>query len=109
MIEELNMVAKMKDDNFLMSYDTTFCLGEFYVSPLVFKHNFFDQNPLVAGLFFIHERKLTETHDAFFKKLNSLVRNMKGLPIVTDMVSAIVRAIKDQTQLKQIGCWRHLR
>ena len=109
MIEELNSVVKMKDENFLMSYDTTFCLGEFYVSPLVFKHTLFDQNTLVAGLFLIHERKLTETHDVFFKHLNNMVRNLKGLPIVTDMESAIVRAIKDQTALKQIGCWRHLR
>ena len=38
-----------------------------------------------------------------------MVRNLKGLPIVTDMESAIVRAIEDQTALKQIGCWRHLR
>ena len=29
MIEELNSVVKMNDDLFLMSYDTTFCLGEF--------------------------------------------------------------------------------
>ena len=28
---------------------------------------------------------------------------------MTDMESANARAIKDETPLKQIGCWRHLR
>ena len=31
------------------------------MSPLVFKHVIFEANPLVAGLFLIHERKLSET------------------------------------------------
>ena len=89
--------------------DTTFNLGEFYVSPLVFKHVVFTDNPLVAGLFLIHERKLSETHEHFFKILSSLVKPLKGVPIVTDMESAIVKAIRENTTLKQIGCWRHLR
>ena len=79
------------------------------MSPLVFKHVIFEANPLVAGLFLIHERKLSETHEHFFKILSSLVKNMKGVPIVTDMESAIVKAIRENTTLKQIGCWRHLR
>ena len=31
------------------------------------------------------------------------------MPIVTDMESAIVKAIRENTTLKQIGCWRRLR
>ena len=79
------------------------------MSPLVFKHVVFTDNPLVAGLFLIHERKLSETHEHFFKILSSLVKPLKGVPIVTDMESAIVKAIRENTTLKQIGCWRHLR
>ena len=78
------------------------------MSPLVFKHVIFEANPLVAGLFLIHERKLSETHENFFKILSSLVKNMKGVPIVTDVESAIVKAIRENTTLKQIGCWHHL-
>ena len=109
MVQELNTVIQLRDEDLLLSYDTTFNLGEFYVSPLVFKHVIFEANPLVAGLFLIHERKLSETHEHFFKILSSLVKNMKGVPIVTDMESAIVKAIRENTTLKQIGCWRHLR
>ena len=85
MIDELNTVVKLKDPEFLLSYDTTFSLGEFYVSPLVFKHTMFENNPIVAGMFMIHDRKLQDTHDTFFRRLNLLVKNLKGMPIVTDM------------------------
>ena len=109
MVKELNNVIQLRDEDLLLSYDTTFNLGEFYVSPLVFKHVVFEANPLVAGLFLIHERKLSETHEHFFKILSSLVKNIRGVPIVTDMESAIVKAIRGNMTLKQIGYWRHLR
>ena len=109
MVKELNNVIQLRDEDLLLSYDTTFNLGEFYVSPLVFKHVVFEANPLVAGLFLIHERNLSETHEHFFKIFSSLVKNMRVVPIVTDMESAIVKAIRGNTTLKQIGCWRHLR
>ena len=108
-IQDLNNVIKLKDPDFLFSYDTTFSLGEFYVSPLVFKHILFERNPLVAALFLVHERKLQETHDIFFKKLGCLVKSLRGVPIVTDMETAIVKSIKENTPLTQMGCWRHLR
>ena len=59
MIDELNTVVKLKDPEFLLSYDTTFSLGEFYVSPLVFKHTMFENNPIVAGMFMFHELSIS--------------------------------------------------
>ena len=109
MIDELNTVVKLKDPKFLLSYDTTFSLSEFYVSPLVFKHTMFENNPIVAGMFMIHERKLQDTHDTFFRRLNLLVKNLESMPIVTDMESAVARSIREQTSLTQLGCWGHLR
>ena len=50
------MLNNLRDEDLLSSYDTTFNLGEFYVSPLVFKHVVFEAYPLVAGLFLIHEK-----------------------------------------------------
>ena len=103
MIDELNTVVKLKDPEFLLSYDTTFSFDEFYVSPLVFKHTMFEYNPIVAGMFMIHERKLQDTNDTFFRRLNLLVKNLKGMPIVTDMESAIVQSIREQTSLTHWG------
>ena len=111
---ELNSIIKLKDKEFLFSYDTAFSIVEFYVSPLVNKHILFEKNPLVATLFLIHERKLQKTHDVFsLKRLGSLVKPLKGLPIFTDVDSAIVtyivRSIKENTALYQMGCLRYLR
>ena len=107
LLQELNRVIRLKDHDFVFSYDTTFTLGEFLVSPLVFKHIRFVNNPLAAALFLIRARKLKETHDIFFKKLGCLVKPLKGLPIVTE--TAIVKAIRENTPLVRMGCWRHLR
>ena len=41
LINELNTVVKLRDPEFILGYDTTFCLGDFYVSPLVFKNVMF--------------------------------------------------------------------
>ena len=45
----------------LFSYDTTFNLGDFFVSPLLFRHTIFKESPVIPGLFLIHERKLQKT------------------------------------------------
>ena len=60
-------------------------------------------------MFLIHERKFHSTHGELLKKFTEYVKYLKDMPIVTDMESGIVRAIREQTNLKQIGCWRHLR
>ena len=40
----------------LLSYDTTFQLGDFYVSSLLFRHTIFKESPVIPALFLIHER-----------------------------------------------------
>ena len=39
-IQDLNNVIKLKDAAFLLSYDTTFSLGEIYLSPLLFSNTY---------------------------------------------------------------------
>ena len=46
----------------LLSYDTTFQLGNFYISPLLFRHTIFSNKPTILAIFMLHERKKTETH-----------------------------------------------
>ena len=41
----------------LLSYNTTFQLGDFYVSSLLFRHTIFKEPPVIPALFLIHERK----------------------------------------------------
>ena len=47
----------------LLSYDTTFQLGDFYVSTLLFRHVIFKESPVIPALFLIHERKFQSVHE----------------------------------------------
>lgn len=53
----------------LLSYDTTFQLGYFYVSPLLFRHTLFTESPVLPALFLIHERKFETAHEQLFNPM----------------------------------------
>ena len=59
-LEELEKVVALKATSGmqLLSYDTAFQLGDFYVSPLIFRHTVFKERPCIPAMFLIHERKL---------------------------------------------------
>ena len=64
--EELNRLIQAElDIPVLLSYDTTFSLGDIYVSPLLFRHVSFDSSPVVPAAFLLHERKFECTHESF--------------------------------------------
>ena len=95
----------------LLSYDTTFKLGDFYVSMLLFRHVIFKESPVIPALFLIHERKFQSTHEIFFqiaiKKVPSLVK--KVYPIVSDEEKAINNAISSiLSNAKRLRCWNHI-
>ena len=95
----------------LLSYDTTFQLGDFYVSPLLFRHVIFKESPVIPALFLIHERKFQSTHETFFRiaveKVPSLVKSI--YPIVTDEEKAINNVISNTVaNEKRLHCWSHI-
>jgi len=95
----------------MLSYDTTFQLGDFYVSPLLFRHTLFVESPVVPALFLIHERKFETAHEQLFKiavsKVSALTR--KSFQIVTDEEKAIVNAIeKYLPKATRLRCWNHI-
>lgn len=53
-------------DRFCVYYDTTFTMGDFYVSPLVFRHPLFEGSPVIPMAFLIHERKFIFDHHQFW-------------------------------------------
>ena len=93
-----------------LSYDTTFSVGEFYVSPLIFKNIIFKEAPAIPVLFLIHERKLTAHHKVLFELLSKEIKRpkLKDVPITIDMEIGIRLAIEAETPLQVVGCWRHL-
>ena len=82
-MDELNRIIQAKFDiPILLSYDTTFSLGNIYVSPpLLFCHVLFDSSAVVPAAFLLHERKFESTHENF---MSSLVSIKSPIPIVTD-------------------------
>ena len=56
-INELEAILQIKESQLpqLLSYDTTFKLGDFYLSPLLFRHILFSGPPVVPALYLIHE------------------------------------------------------
>jgi len=64
-LEQLSLLSTTHSDCF-SSYDTTFCLGDFYISFIVMSSYYFTQKPTVPVAFVLHERKFDRVHDVFF-------------------------------------------
>ena len=95
----------------LLSYDTTFQLGDFYVSSLLFRHVIFKESPIIPALFLIHERKFQSVHETLFQiAVDKVPRLLKSVyPIVTDEEKAINNAISNALpQAKRLRCWNHI-
>lgn len=110
-LEEVDRVITLDDRLQLLSYDTTFQLGDFYVSPLIVRHSLFQERPCIPVMFLFHERKLQETHQDMFRECIRRVPSLKTAkcPIVTDKEKAITNAIKEEMpRIKLLSCWNHI-
>ncbi|VDI35357.1 Hypothetical predicted protein [Mytilus galloprovincialis] len=96
---------------FVFFYDTTFKLGDFYVSPLVFRNIIFENEPIMPVAFLIHARKKEKVHSKFFDFVASLFPklNKKAIPFVTNREPGLVNAImKNFSNCDVVMCWNHL-
>ena len=78
-----------------MGYDTTFNLGDFYVTPLIFRHVLFESKPSISLAFLVHERKNQKCHERLFDYIaekNSKNYNKK-IAIVTDREKGVSNEI----------------
>ena len=94
MLELLQELVHSKDRQLILSYDTTFSLGEFYVSPLLFRNVYFNSNPVMPALFLIHERKLQSTYETLFSFLESRLKKLKGVPWKLELSTPLRHARK---------------
>ncbi len=98
----------------LFSYDTTFELGDIYVSVLLMRHVLFNGAPVIPVAFLLHERKLASAHGEFMKFISSGFPTLSQsdhpiqFPIVTDEEKAICSAIdKWLPGFIRLRCWNH--
>ncbi|KAK3108536.1 hypothetical protein FSP39_010086 [Pinctada imbricata] len=93
-------------------YDTTFNLGDFYVSPLVFRHVLFEQGPLIPLAFLIHERKQQKCHNRLFEFIADKISILKSkdIPFITDREPALANSVlKFFPNFTVLHCWNHIR
>ena len=98
----------------LLSYDTTFELGDIYASVLVMRHTLFRGAPVIPVCFLLHERKLKSAHEELMKYVATkcpILANPKSkrkIPIVTDEESALCSSIdKWLPGVVRLRCWNH--
>ena len=103
MAKELSLLLNRVDiPLIIMEYDTTFDLGNFYVSWLTFRHTEFEDlpnNPMpTMGLAcLIHNKKMQSSHDYFWSMIKEAIPSIataKNVVICTDQEAAIVNSLQ---------------
>ena len=114
MIQELDsvLISRSKSPT-LLSYDTTFQLGDFYLSPLLFRHTLFVGSPVMPAMFLIHERKFQKVHEELLKfageAIPALKRPSKRIPMVTDDEKGVCNAVDQHLPgVVRLLCWNHV-
>ena len=110
-LKETNQILQLKETGQLLSYDTTFQLGDFYVSALLLRHIIFEENPCIPLMLLIHERKFTETHQVLFQEVVRCISSIKSTSscLVIDREKAIIKAAEIEVlNLQQLQCWNHI-
>ena len=77
LMEELNKLlkySKLLPQSVVLIYDTKFNMGDFYVSPLVMIHKFYDETPVIPLAYMIHQNKDKLDHRRFIGLLLYLIR-----------------------------------
>ena len=99
-------------EHICFSYDTTFKLGDIYVSILIVRFEEMTSAPVIPLMFMLHERKTGDTHDLFFETAASEFRELlsaTNIYFATDEETTIVNAIqKVFSNIDCFRCWNHL-
>ena len=104
------LTLQSEDFQLILAYDTTFQLGDFYVSPLLFRHIYFNGSPIIPLAFLTHDRNFQVSHEKLFTKLSEKIPNLKKkkVPIIIDREKGINNAKKLSPNLGPILCWNHI-
>jgi hypothetical protein len=94
----------------LLSYDTTFNLGDFYLSVLVLKLSAFKESPSIPAAFVVHDRKFKTVHIEFCEQLRMKMKSTSAdITPVTDGEAAIEAAFKQIfPQWQHLSCSNHI-
>ena len=112
MVKEVENLLKYSNSRVMFVYDTTFNLCKYFVSPLLCKFTYFEQEPVIPLAFFMHEKKTESSHNQFFRTINELIpvlKNKNKAFFATDHEDAFRNAIKTSfPESVVLRCWNHL-
>ena len=79
----------------ILSYDTTYDTGDFYLSILICRHRGFIGEPEIPIGYLVHRKRDTESHELFFRRIKALFPCIysANIIIVTDREMGIKNAI----------------
>ena len=72
LVEQINEYIIQSKSKVMISYDTTFLMCGYYVSPIICRHTFFEDEPPIPFSYFIYETKVEESHDYFFREIKKV-------------------------------------
>ena len=112
-ISDFNKLLMMKSNEQLYCvYDTTFQLGDFYITVVCFRHILFENNPFIPLAFLLHGKKLQFNHEDFITSLSRRIPNLKksNIPIIVDREKGITNAFEAVLpNINVLHCWNHLK
>lgn len=101
----------------ILQYDTTFDLGNFFMSWLTFRFTEFEYlspkqpMPIIALACMIHSRKLERVHDYFWSRLLDVIPELKtatNVVICTDEECSIVNSLRNALPgIQRSRCFIH--
>ena len=98
----------MRGTSPIVYYDTTFCMGDFYVSALLYRSTVFEGAPVMPLLMLLHERRTADSHEllfSWFHKLTAVTR----VVCVADREASITRAVRAALpDSAMVYCWNHI-
>lgn len=94
----------------ILSYDTTFNLGNYYVSILCARNTELVGDPIFPIVFMIYGKKHEGVHNFFWNNfVNKKLKITKHICIVTDRKKSIVNAIRSSGYLSNhLFCYNHI-
>ncbi len=95
------------DEPVELYYDTTYKMGDYYVSTLTFRHTFFVGDPCVPLAFLIHTRRFHDDHTAFLELVRSEIPGIdeSRINFISDRE---FRLHKLWPNTEHLVCWLHL-
>ena len=107
-----NLLETSCTSDIMFSYDTTFNLGDFYLTTLVVQLHSFAEKPIIPIAFMLHERKFQSLHEDFCASVYEMMPNrIKGQAFnaCTDGEAGCSNAIsKVFPSWNAFQCWNHI-